>query len=275
MPPARVPAALALLAEAGGAAWAVYPDELPAAYPRVRFPAGRAVIAEATAGVVRADRACEAMLGWLGRQPRVRLRSHRPVTAIEPGGGDRVVVAAGPWSRDLLPDAAGSELTLFRQSVLSYKATAWAGMPAIPAFDSPDGAWLMPPVEGGPARLSAAAACRAVPEMTDRATPTRWRDRLIDHFRGLVTGFDPAAVVDANDGYYLAETATGRPVLTGLDADGTGWAYLACGGMSFKFAPLIAAALADRALGRPPRPTGLSWMDRPRRLAVVGRGEPR
>jgi sarcosine oxidase len=289
MPPTSVPAGLTLLAEAGATAWAVYPDELPAAYPRVRFPAGQAAIAEVMAGVVRADRALTAVVDWLRRQPSVRLFPRHRVTTVDPGvvglasggalTGDRVVVAAGPWSRELLPDATAAGLALFRQTVLSYAATptrqAWVGTPAIPALGTRAGAWMMPPLSDGPARLSAAAACRTVPEMTDRATPPRWRDRLVDHFRALLTDFDPAAVVAADDGYYLADATTGRPVLVGLDADETVWAYAACGGMSFKFAPLIAAALADRALGRPPRHSGLDWMDRPRRLAAVARGEPR
>jgi glycine/D-amino acid oxidase-like deaminating enzyme len=289
LPAAQVPAGLTALAEAGATAWAVYPDELPAAYPRVRFAAGRAAIAETMAGVVRSDRVLTALVGWLRRQPLARLHPRRRVTAVGPGAaildgggtltGDRVVVAAGPWSRELLPDAAAAGLMLFRQSVLSYAAVpsrqAWVGTPAIPALGTREGAWMMPPVGAGPARLSAAAACRPVHQMTDRATPVEWRERLVDHFRTRLTGFDPAAVVGADDGYYLADAATGRPVLVGLDADETVWAYAACGGMSFKFAPLIAAGLADRALGRPPRHTGLQWMDRPRRVAAAGRGEPR
>jgi len=86
-------------------------------------------------------------------------------------GADRVVVAAGPWSRELLPAAITDGLTLYRQSVLSYRPVpgraARAGTPAIPRFGTADGAWLVPPVAGAPVRLSAASACRAVTELTD------------------------------------------------------------------------------------------------------------
>jgi hypothetical protein len=34
--------------------------------------------------------------------------------------------------------------------------------------------------------------------------------------------------------------------------------------MSFKIAPLVARALADRVMGRMPQPTGLDPVDRPR-----------
>jgi glycine/D-amino acid oxidase-like deaminating enzyme len=228
-----------------------------------------------------------ALARWLRERSAASLHPHRRVAAIGGAGavrcadgtvlaGDRVVVAAGPWSRDLLPAALRSDLTLYRQSMLSYQPApsrqAWAGTPAIPALGTAGGAWLMPPVADTPVRLSAASACRAVPEMTDRATPERWRDHLIGQFSGLLADFDPACVVGAADGYYLA-APPGGPLLASL-GEGTVWAYAACGGMSFKFAPLVARALADRALGRPPRRTGLDQVDRPRRFAAAHSGEP-
>jgi hypothetical protein len=42
--------------------------------------------------------------------------------------------------------------------------------------------------------------------------------------------------------------------------------------MSFKFAPVLARALADRALGHPARQTGLESVDLPRQLAGDRRG---
>jgi glycine/D-amino acid oxidase-like deaminating enzyme len=38
-------------------------------------------------------------------------------------------------------------------------------------------------------------------------------------------------------------------------------AYAACGGSSFKFAPLIARSLAQRVAGLTPEPTGLPALD--------------
>jgi glycine/D-amino acid oxidase-like deaminating enzyme len=43
--------------------------------------------------------------------------------------------------------------------------------------------------------------------------------------------------------------------------------------MSFKFAPVLARALADRAVGRPPHQTGLDSVDRPRQLAADGQAK--
>jgi sarcosine oxidase len=128
-----------------------------------------------------------------------------------------------------------------------------------------DGAWLMPPVAGVPARLSAASACREVAEMTGLATPARWRDHLTSLFAVLLADFDPAHVTGAADGYYLAAVPSGGPLLATL-GDGAVWAYAACGGMSFKFAPLVARALADRAMARAAQRTGLNRVDHPRQV---------
>jgi glycine/D-amino acid oxidase-like deaminating enzyme len=283
MAPEDVPGQLAMLAGAGATARRLSAEELSAGYPWLRFPAGLAAVLEPAAGAVLADRMLAALAGWLRNAPGVRLHPGRRVVSVaEPGlvrlegggvlAGDRVIVAAGPWSRELMPAGVRGDLTLYRQSVLSYAPVrhrqAWAGTPAIPALGTARGAWLMPPVADTPARLSAASACRVVAEMTDRDTTDRWREHLTDQFRTLLVDFDPAAVVGATDGYYLADRAGGGPLLLG-SADRALWAYPACGGMSFKFAPLVARVIADRALGRPPHRTGLDPVDRPRELAAA------
>jgi sarcosine oxidase len=268
----------AMVTATGLSAQVLTAAELSARYPQIRFWPGRAAVFEPAAGAVLAGQALVGLARWLRDQPAVRLHPHRPVAAIDGAGdvlladgtaltGDRVVVAAGPWSRDLLPAALAQDLTLQRQTMLSYApATSgrrWGGTPAVLGLGESGDAWLMPPVAGTPARLSAASACRAVPEMTDRVTPEPWRNHLIDRFATLLADFDPAAVTGATDGYYLTHPASGGPLLAGL-GDGMVWSYAACGGMSFKFAPLIAQVLADRAVGRPPRQTGLDSIDRPR-----------
>jgi glycine/D-amino acid oxidase-like deaminating enzyme len=284
LPAANVQPSLALLTAVGARAQALSAGELSERYPQIRFPAGSAAVVEPGAGAVLADQALTALARWLGGQPAVWLHPHRRAVEVDEAGlvrladggvlvGDRVVIAAGPWSRDLLPAALSGNLTLYRQSVLSYAPTpswdAWAGMPVIPALGTPEGAWLVPPVACTPVRLSAASACRAVPEMTDSVTSGRWLDHLTGLFGALLADFDPAAVVGAADRYYLADVPNGGPMFATL-GEGAVWAYAACGGMSFKFAPLIAAALADRTLGRPPRPAGLPAIDQPLRFAAQG-----
>jgi sarcosine oxidase len=282
---AETEAHLDLLADAGVTVQALSAEEVTAGYPRLRFPAGLEAVFEPAAGVVLADRALAALAAWLRGRPEVTLHPGRRVVAVESAravrledgaalAGDSLVVAAGPWSRELLPPALGSSLTLRRQTVLSYQPMphpkSWACMPPILGLGEPRDAWLIPPVAGTQVRLSAASACRPVARMTDRAAADEYRDHLIDRFSSLLTGFDPGAVTGAQDGYYLEDATIGGPVLARLADDG-GWAYAACGGLSFKFAPLIARALADRAMGRPPRPTGLAAVDHPRQTAGAAR----
>lgn len=283
MSPAAAAASRAQLAAVGTPSVALSPAELAARYPQIRFPAGLAGVLEPAAGTILADRALTALAGWLRHQPSVRLHPHRPVTGFDTAavrladGGtlaaDRVVVAAGPWSRDLLPAALGRSLRLYRQSMLACVPTpamlSWSGLPAIPRFGNSQGSWLIPPVAGAPARLSSGSSARVTPELSDHVTPARWRNQLISQFAALVPDFDPAAVVGAADGYYLADAASGGPLLATF-GDGLILAYAACGGMTFKVAPPVARALADRAVGRPPRPTGLDPIDRPRQLDSAG-----
>jgi glycine/D-amino acid oxidase-like deaminating enzyme len=283
MPPQDVPTSLDLLAKAGATAQPLGPEQLATRYPHLKFPGGNAAVLETRAGVVLADRALAALVAWLRRQPDIQLRLGQRVVAVDPAGavrladgtalhGDHVVVAAGPWSRDLLPASLAASLTLYRQSTLYCRpwpsAKAWAGTPAIPALGSAEGAWLVPPVAGTPLRLSAASACRAVAEMDGHDTPPQWKDHLVDHFSGLLVGFDSGVVVGTRDCYYLADTVTNGPALVALN-DGVVWHYAACGGLSFKFAPLIARALAQHASGTSPDPTGLDAVDHPQYASAV------
>jgi glycine/D-amino acid oxidase-like deaminating enzyme len=183
--------------------------------------------------------------------------------------GDSVVGAAGPWSRALLPAGPGAGLTLKRQTMLSYAPVsfpaAWSRSPAVLGLGSAGDAWLMPPVAGTTVRLSAASACRTVAEIADLQTPLEWRNHLLRRFSTLLTAFEPLSLLGATEGYYLTDETGQGPLLVQL-GDGV-WAFAACGGMSFKFAPVLARALAERALGRQPGPLGIESVDQPRQLA--------
>ncbi|MDQ1740151.1 MAG: hypothetical protein QOE53_1803 [Pseudonocardiales bacterium] len=280
-----IDADLAVLVGTGVPLRALSGRDLSARYPQLRVKPAQQAILEPAAGAVLADRALLSAARWLRGHPAVRTHSHRRVTkvtdsaSVELADGrvlasDSVVVAAGPWSRALLPAALGASLTLKRQTMLSYSPswfpTAWSRSPAVLGLGSTGDAWLMPPVAGTPVRLSAASACRTVAELTDRQTPGTWRTHLVRRFSALLTAFEPAAVTGATEGYYLTDEAGQGPLLVRL-GDGV-WAFAACGGMSFKFAPVLARALADRALGHPPRQTGLESIDLPRQLAEDRRG---
>jgi sarcosine oxidase len=252
LPREHLPEAVSVLWNSGAQAKVLDGAELAEAYPHLRF-AGPAAVLESTAGVLLADRVLDACAGWLAARAEVTLLARRTVTRIDPDlpevhladgtvlHADGVIVAAGPWSRRLVPTEG---VRLFRQSMLYCRvppgtARRWQATPAIPALGA--GAWLVPPVAGSPLKLSAASACREADEVGDHDTAAHWREHLVEVFAGLVPGFDGDWVTGTKDCYYLADAATGGRAIF---AWGTSTVALtACGGGSFKFAPLLARSL--------------------------------
>ncbi|MFD6888475.1 NAD(P)/FAD-dependent oxidoreductase [Streptomyces sp. NPDC059957] len=276
-PPAATDGAV-LLGDAGGRAQALTAGRLADLYPHLSLDSGFGAVLEEEAGVLLADRVLAAAVAWLRWQPGVELHPHRAAVEVDGDSAsvrlvngdvlraDAVLVAVGAWSRGLLPPDIAERLTLYRQSLLycrvpRQQAAAWASTPAVPALGTRGGAWLIPPVAGTALKLTSASVCRQVDELTDHATEEAWQRRLETEFGDLLPGFGPAWVTDTKDCYYMSFAETGGPLLVSLG--GSGYAYAACGGISFKFAPLIARSLAERLTGTAPSPTGLSALDGP------------
>jgi sarcosine oxidase len=267
LPADAVPGAAATLGGSGARLRMLDAAELSRAYPHIAFPADTGAVLEPDAGVLLADRVLAACVGWLRWQPTPVLYPHR--TAIEVDGNapavrladgeviaaDAVVVAAGPWSRELLPAQTAAGLTLHRQSLLYCRVPEpvlpqWAATPTIVSLGTREGAWLVPPVAGTPLKLSAATACRTVDELAGQATPAGWRTHLEETFAPLLRGFRSDWVTDTRDCYYLASAPTGGPLTVDLGTAAV--CYAACGGSSFKSAPLIAQSLARRVTAPEP-----------------------
>lgn len=257
--PDRIDTDLATLAEAGASAEGLTPTELQHRWPHLMFPAGLAGVLERDAGVLLADRILTAAVAWLRGRSNVLLYPGNRVTRVDAGTrsatfadgsmvhGDRLLLAAGPWSRRLLPTALAQRLVLYRQTMLYCSVpdrTQWTNTPAVPAFGTEFGAWLVPPVDAVPLKLSSHEACQAVPEITDHAAGPVRIDGLTTRFRALVRGFDPSWITSAHDCYYLDDPATEGPSLIELGAGVL--ALAACGGAAFKLAPLIAAEITAR-----------------------------
>ncbi|MFG3047404.1 NAD(P)/FAD-dependent oxidoreductase [Streptomyces sp. NPDC048241] len=276
LPPAAADAGARLLTDAGGRARTLTTTALADRYPHLSLDGALAGVLEDEAGVLLAERVLAACVAWLKYQPGIDLVPHRPVTEVDGARGrvrfadgqvldaDGVLVAVGPWARDLLPERVAKTLTLYRQSLLycrvpAGQAAAWAATPAVPALGTRRGAWLIPPVAGTALKVTSAALCREADAITDHRTPEEYQRELAAEFGDLLPGFSPAWVLGAKDCYYLSSADTGGPLVVGLGA--AALAYAACGGSSFKFAPLIARSLADRVLGRTPAPTGLTALD--------------
>jgi glycine/D-amino acid oxidase-like deaminating enzyme len=267
LPPDRLPAARTLLAEAGSRARVLRPGELASRYPQLRFRAGAGAILESAAGVLLADRLLAHCADWLRRHPRAELRPHCRAVSVDADrvalrladgellSADAALLAIGPWSRELLAPELAGELVLRRQSMLYCEvpqaaAAPWPATPPVLSLGADGGAWLVPPVAGTPLKLSAASACRVVQQVGGNATPPCWRDHLVAAFVPLISGFGADWLTGTRDCYYLARASAGGPMVAVL-ADRV-VSYAACGGSSFKFAPLIARSLAERLTSPPP-----------------------
>lgn len=276
LPAEELSPARGILTRAGSRARVMSPAELAAAYPQIDFPAGASAVLESHAGVLLADRILAACAGWLRWHDHAELHPHRKAVEIDVTdgavqladgeilGADAVLLAVGPWSRELLAPELAAELVLHRQSMLycevpAMDEAAWSMTPPIIGLNA--GAWLVPPVAGTPLKLSVPSACRVVSEVGDNATSDYWHDHILDAFAGVIQGLRSGWVTDARDCYYLARASTQGSMLAVL-GDRV-MSFAACGGSSFKFAPLIARSLADRLAGKDPVPTGLSSLDRP------------
>ena len=276
LPPGELSTARAMLTHAGSQARVLDPDELASTYPYVGFPAGASAVFESHAGVLLADRVLAACAGWLRQHPNARLHPYRRAVDIDVDraavrladgavlSGDALLLAIGPWSRTLVGPELAGELVLHRHSMLYCEvpapdAAAWSATPTVPSLGTAGGAWLVTPVAGTPLKLSAATAGRVVAEIGDNTTPPYWRDHLLDTFATVIPGFRADWLTGARDCYYLARATTGGPMVAELAERVV--SYAACGGSSFKFAPLIARSLADRLTGADPAPTGLDYLD--------------
>ncbi|MFD8142290.1 NAD(P)/FAD-dependent oxidoreductase [Streptomyces sp. NPDC059708] len=278
LPPEAAAAGALLLGSAGGEARELTPASLADRYPHLYLDGALGGVLEDQAGVLLADRVLNACVAWLKWQPGIELIEHRAATRVHGDGaavrladgrvlrGDAVLVAVGPWSRGLLPPGIAERLVLFRQSLLYCRvprrqAAAWAATPAVPSLGTRRGAWLIPPVAGTALKITSASVCRTVDEITDYGTEDVFRRQLEAEFADLIPGIGPAWITDAKDAYYMSFADTGGPLLVALG--GTGYAYAACGGTSFKFAPLIARALSERLTGADPAPIGIPALDHP------------
>ncbi|MFG2043639.1 FAD-dependent oxidoreductase [Dactylosporangium sp. NPDC048998] len=278
LPRHAVPAALADLAEiadiaeianiADSADSAGRPVAWVEPVPHVVLPPGTAGVFEADAGVLLADRVLAAAAAWLAGHPQAELREHHRAVAVDADratvrfaggdvlGADAVLLAPGPWARELVPESLRPSLTLFRQSLLYCDAPGpvWRHMPSVRGLGDDGAAWLVPPVADTPLKLSAATACREVAEVTDHATPPRWRDHLVGVWSRIIPGFHAGLVTAASDCYYLAPAAAGGSAALARLGPSV-LSFAACGGGAFKFAPLVARALvADLTGARPLEP---------------------
>jgi glycine/D-amino acid oxidase-like deaminating enzyme len=202
------------------------------------LPDGWAALYVPDAGVVFADRARHAFLEAAG----IEAETHRRVESIDELDADVVVVTAGSWVRDLVPDVP---VTVTRETVAYFKREG-PPPPSIVDLNAETGGHgmysLYDPVHGLKAGAHHAGA-EADPDSEadpDPAIVERIASWVDDRFPEVDP--DPVATQSC-----LYTTTADESFI--LERRGRVVVGSACSGHGFKFAPAVGRRLAELALG--------------------------
>lgn len=213
-----------------------------------------------SSGPLRAGEIVAALGAWLAAKD-VRIRAQARVVAVEPEraavvladgsrvAGDRLVLAAGPWSPKLLP-AHAAGVTPSRQLVVYLQpppdlAVAWQSMPVLADLSPEASFYAVPPadgmrlkVAGHPFSLSGDPDRERVATAADTETVlsvARGRIRDLHRFRVLET---KTCFYDVSgDERFVAKTVERMVVLTGFSGHG------------FKFGAIVGEKAAAAVAG--------------------------
>ena len=227
-------------------------DQLGARFPQFRLPDDATALHTDDAHFIRARESVDVLASWL-RDRGATVRANAPVTGVDPETGsvdlvsgerieaDRVVVAAGPWTSDLLGEDA-PELTPSRQVVIDLAPPArlrqaWQEGPAFlvqPAYG-------IPPRDDLPLKVGDHAFSLTGHPDDDR-DPTDEEVRAVLEVAGeALVGIDDYEVLDARSCYYTFHDEERFVV----EPRGERGALLAgFSGHGFKFGPLVGSRVA-------------------------------
>jgi sarcosine oxidase len=202
------------------------------------LPDGWSALHVADAGVVFADRARRAFLEAAG----VEVETNRRIESTDALDADVVVVTAGSWVRELVPDVP---VTVTRETVAYFRREG-PPPPSIVDLNAETGGHgmysLHDPVYGLKAGAHHAGA-EADPD-TEAPPDPAIVERIADWVRDRFPGVDPEPV-EAQTCLYTT-TADERFI---LERRGRVVVGSACSGHGFKFAPAVGRRLAELALG--------------------------
>jgi monomeric sarcosine oxidase len=241
------------------------PSEAAARFPELRFEGTAGALEDRTAGVIAAERTMRG-LARLCRKSDVEILEERRVLRLETRASalrafteretivsERVVVAAGAWSLDLLPFLR-SRFTVLRQTVGYFRPGAGSGdAPDFPIWaylgsDRNDFYYGLPGFEGG--GLKAARHVTGGPP-DDPERDARPRSAALEDLTRLVNRVFTVPVLEllGADSCLYSVTPT-EDFLIDLHPDDPRIAFGAgFSGHGFKFGPLTGRILAELALG--------------------------
>ena len=192
----------------------------------------------------------------------VTVNTHTPVVDIDPGRGavtledgssqraDRVVIAAGPWVRDLAPSAVG-RVKPSRQ-VVAYLSppeplqAAWSTAPMVLDIHGAGGIYVVPPVAGSGLKVGDHSfSLKGHPTKNRTAMPAEG-EALLEACRGRLSGLDDYTLQELKTCFYTVQKdeafiveALDRSILV------TGFS-----GHGFKFGALMGEVVAALIGGR-------------------------
>jgi glycine/D-amino acid oxidase-like deaminating enzyme len=202
-------------------------------------PEGWTALHTADAGVVFADRARHAFLAAAG----VEVEANRRVESTDELDADVVVVTAGSWIRDLVPDVP---VTVTRETVAYFKREG-PPPPSIVDLNAETGGHgmysLHDPVHGLKAGAHHAGAV-----IDDPATEGVPDPAIVERVSAWVRERFPDVDPDPVDAQSCLYTTTADEHFV-LERRGRVVVGSACSGHGFKFAPAVGRRLAELALG--------------------------
>jgi len=244
--------------------------EMAKRYPLID-PAGvRTAYLSPEGGVLLADRIVAALAKWLGEKG-AKLRPISRVRSIDADGGavtladgervagDLVLVAAGAWVRELVPDM-GEHVEPSRQ-VLAYVdlpddlARQWANYPSLLSIGDDRGFYLVPPVarpDGTRTRLK--IGDHLFSREGDAASDPRIAAfdevrRVWEQARGRLRDLERYRLAEGKICYYTVDRRPGRETFRSVPVGKAAWAMSNCSGHGFKFGACIGEAFTDMVAG--------------------------
>ncbi|MET2828476.1 FAD-dependent oxidoreductase [Mesorhizobium shangrilense] len=228
-------------------------------FPHLRpRPSDRAVLFPQS-GILLAERILVSLARWLTAKG-VALRPYARVEEVDHDNGrvrvlgawqqfDQVVVAAGSWTGELVPD--GEELQPTRQIMLyahapDRLAEAWASAPALADWTVEDNFYVTPPLRGTRMKMTFDLPFeRSDPNTTREASPAEI-STVVGIARDALASFDEYQILGGRACYYT--NTSDRSFF--VRCHGRSWAISTCSGHGFKFGAMTGMAVADAVDGK-------------------------
>lgn len=225
----------------------------------------------AEGGVLLADRIVDALAVWLRNQgieihPQTTVRDvdfHNAIITLSDHTqheGDAVVVAAGAWAPQLLPELA-AHVKPIRQAVIYLQPPAhylqcWRNSPVIVDFGGTDDAWAIPPVANTGLKVGAGSHRRPGDPSSPRILAPDEPAQVLTYFESYLEDFQRYEVIEGRVCYYgwsmderfVVKTSQCAVAITGGS------------GHMFKFGALLGMELARLVTGERDQADFTRWI---------------